>query len=83
MLGVVVDQMRELKNRQDQLELAWTDVLDKLLAREERERKRMQKLVKRATEGEPPPEATGPLPDDRSSRLRSIRARVLQNSRGA
>lgn len=75
-LAVVVDQLRDLKQRQDQLEIQWTDTLDKLLAREERERKRMQKLLKSRVEPDQEAEATETPTDDRSSRLRAIRARI-------
>lgn len=79
-LAVVVDQLRELRHRQDQLELAWTDILDKLVAREERERKRLSKVLKARVAAEPEPEAES-LVDDRSARLRAIRKRVAATQR--
>ncbi len=50
----------ELEHRMELLRMEWGDILDKLVAREDRERKRLQKATQQALQA--PDELQGSLP---------------------
>lgn len=51
----------ELEHRMEMLRLEWGDILDKLVAREDRERKRLAKAAQQAIQAPEDPQGSLPL----------------------
>jgi hypothetical protein len=67
-------RVEELEGQVANLQFEWTDVLDKLLAREERMRKRYKTEVQRALEAPAMVESSGGNKDALRRRLNAVRS---------
>ncbi len=70
----LANRVEQLEGQVANLQFEWTDVLDKLLAREERMRKRYRTEVQRALEAPALVEDSGSHKDALRKRLNAVRA---------
>jgi hypothetical protein len=68
----------DLQSEVQQLRMEWTDVLDKLNAREDRERKRLARLLRGSLEPDPMAGSGEPAPLSREAQKAQLRSRMLK-----